>query len=156
MFRDMTGRSDGRGDHGSGPGYADVRSFALQGSSRELRVIAGFDAVVPETLKEREVMGIGDRSLPVGGVGRERLPGVPRRRPQGLVRLSADAGRVRGLPGDVPHGDNALVVTLPWSSLGKMRKGFVAAFADYSNASKSPATSTEDFLPEKGRLRFAR
>jgi hypothetical protein len=155
VFSTLVSGADARDDHGSGPRYADLASLALQDSDRDLRILVGFDGSLPGRLEEREVMGIGvdlfrgdtsESDYQVFLDGGDDGWFAYLQTPQGFVEF----------PGTFQQVRDGFVVTVPWRSLGDMRRGSASLFADYSDASRTPARSSEDFLPEEDRLPFAR
>jgi hypothetical protein len=154
-FRSLVSKADARNDHGSGPRYADLSAFALQGSTRRLRIFVGFEGTVPDRLAEREVMGIGVDLFLQDTAESDYQVFLDGGSDGWVAYLQTPDGFI-DFPGTFYKAEDGFVVTLPWSSLGDMRRGFVSGFADHSSASSTPAGSSEDFVPESDRLRFER
>jgi hypothetical protein len=125
--------ADARGDHGSGPGYADLVSLTLEDDGSSLRLSVEVSGTVPARLAGGEVQGIGidlfrsrsDESdfqvfLDGGSDGWRGYLQTPR----GFVRY----------PGTVRIDGQMLVTEIPWSSLGGRSGAQVSAFADWSDA----------------------
>jgi hypothetical protein len=135
--------ADGRGDHGSGPGYADLVSLTIEDDGSSLRLSVEVGGVLPARLAGGEVQGVGidlfrsrsDESdfqvfLDGGADGWHGYLQTPR----GFVRY----------PGDVRIDGRMLVTELPWSSLGGRSEAQVSAFADWSDAAGDASSDSVD------------
>jgi hypothetical protein len=135
--------ADVRGDHGAGPGYADLVSLTLEDDGTSLRVSVEVGGTVPGRLADGEVQGIGvdlfrsrqDESdfqvfLDGGSGGWRGFLQTPR----GFVPY----------PGTVAVEGPMLVTVIPWSSLGGRAGAQVSAFADWSDDRGRSSADTVD------------
>jgi hypothetical protein len=138
--------ADARGDHGTGPGYADLVSLTLEDDGTSLRVSVEVGGTVPGRLADGEVQGLGvdlfrareDESdfqvfLDGGSDGWRGFLQTPR----GFVRY----------PGTVSVDGRMLVTVIPWSSLGGRAGAQVSAFADWSDGRGRSSADTVDRAP---------
>ena len=137
---------DAQGDHGTGPGYADLVSLTLEDDGTSLRVSVEVGGTVPGRLADGEVQGVGvdlfrtreDESdfqvfLDGGSGGWRGFLQTPR----GFVRY----------PGTLSIDGRMLVTVIPWSSLGGRADAQVSAFADWSDDHGRSSSDTVDRGP---------
>lgn len=134
---------DAKGDHGNGPGYADLSSLALEDDGTRLRATFAVDGTVPGSLADGEVEGIGldvYRSSSTESDFQVFLDGGSHgwraflQTPQGFVDF----------PGSLSVVGDRLVAVVPWSAVGGRRDAEVSAFADWSDGSGGSSTDSVD------------
>lgn len=148
-WRSLSDLADPVGDHGAGPGYADLTHIAFRESQGRLAISVDVDAVVPGRLAEQEVQGVGIdfyRSSTDESDYQVYLDGGSRgwraflQTPRGFVDF----------PGTFSLHDRTFDVVVPWSAVGGREAAEVGVFADWSAAggrSSSDATQRTDLLP---------
>ena len=137
---------DQRGDHGSGPAYADLSSLTVEDGGTDLRVTVELGGTIPGALADGEVQGVGvdlfrlsrDESdfqvfLDGGTHGWRAFLQTPR----GFVKF----------PGTLAVDGRTLVAVLPWASVGGRQDAQVSAFSDWSNGRGGTSVDAVDRGP---------
>lgn len=149
--------ADAAGDMGlSGPTYADLRAVTVVTTGDRLRVTAEVAGPLPARLASGEVVGIGfdffesstheesDYQLFVDGES------------DGWYAYLQTPDGFPPFPGTFSIGDDTVILEVPWSAVGNLRRGEFSAFLDWSKKATPINQSSADKAPDSGRVGFNR
>lgn len=147
----LTSYEDPVDDHGDGPGYADLATVELGEADDMLIAAVTLDAVVPASLADREVEGVGIdlyRSVSDESDYQVFLDGG---RHGWRAFLQTPSGFVR-FPGSLSLRGDTLRAWVPWDAVGGREDAEVSVFVDWSagvGRLSSDGTPRFDLLPER-------
>jgi hypothetical protein len=132
---------DPRGDHGNGPGYADLTGVDFRGDQSTLTVTITVDAAIPAHLDRGEVQGVGIDLFRSSSDESDYQVFLDGGRDGWTAYLQGPDGFVE-YPGGFGVADHAFVVRLPWTAVGGRRDADVSLFVDWSSGSGGTSNDT--------------
>lgn len=160
-YRLVVALTDGAGDQGlDGPSYADLRRVEVADDGHNARVTVLLGGPLPVRTATRESIGLGVDLYRSATQSVSDYQLFADGEPDGwFAYLDTPKGFVR-YPGTFALGADRVVFTVPWSSLGGPQRGYLSAFADWTQGGK-PGTlggnaSSQDRAPTIGTSAYAR
>ena len=145
----LTTYDDPVADHGDGPGYADLTAVDLGEGDGMLEASVTLGSVVPGSLADREVEGVGIDLYRSGSDESDYQVFLDGGRHGWRAFLQTPSGFVR-FPGSFSLGGRTLRVAVPWRAVGGREKAEVSVFVDWSTGVgrlSSDGTPRLDLLP---------
>jgi hypothetical protein len=123
---------DPAADHGNGPGYADLAAVTFRERGDDLGVSVTMRSVVPGTLADREVQGVGIDLFRSSSDESDYQVFLDGGRHGWRAFLQTPDGFV-DFPGTFAVERRTLHVTVPWQAVGGRERAEVSVFVDWSS-----------------------
>lgn len=160
-YRVVLALTDATDDQGlDGPSYADLRRLEVADGGHLARVTVVLGGPLPARTAARESIGLGVDFFRSATQASSDYQLFADGEPDGwFAYLETPQGFVR-YPGTFALGGDRIVFTVPWSSLGGPSRGYVSAFADWTEGGR-PGTlggnaASQDRAPTVGSSAYAR
>ena len=131
-WTELVSLGDPAADHGSGPAYADLARIEFSERGDELAIAVTLRAVVPGTMAEREVQGVGIDLFRSSGEESDYQVFLDGGRHGWRAFLQTPDGFV-DYPGTFAVEGRTLRAVVPWHAVGGREEAEASVFVDWSS-----------------------
>lgn len=160
-YRSVVVLDDRTGDQGlQGPSYGDLLRVEVADDGHDARVTVVLAGTLPVRAAARESIGVGVDFFSSATQRSSDYQLFADGEPDGwFAYLDTPRGFVR-YPGTFAVGGTRIVFTVPWSALGGRSRGYVSAFADWTQGGQAATlggnAASNDRAPAIGSTAYAR
>lgn len=152
-YRVAGSRTDAANDSG-GPAYTDVARVVIESDGARARISMTMHDAIRDPMPGGEQMAIGVDLYRTTAQAESDYQVYASGTPDGWVAfLDTPSGFVR-YPGEFGIGGSTFIFTVPWSSLGRITRGYATAFMDWDRKGVVLNETAHDRLPDEGRFSY--